>query len=447
MDKKLIALCMALAVSLCLAQVLGSTVLIIACLVSYLLIVGWSCYHDQTLPVLLFFLPWSPLLRLSQDSYSFYTFGMVLCCCIRLVRNHLRFKNYAVISGVILMLITLVSKLMDASGLTFDYIAFMMMIVVFPVMQEEGKKQKYDFYKLVIFLSLGVIVASLCAMYFAEYANIRRFIRVDKYSTIIRRSGFYGDANFYAAQILAALAGTLYLTLEEKNRKRMVFLIAIIIVLLYCGFLSGSKSFALIAAMALLIWVVAILRMRGRRGTKFVLLACLVGAAAYIASSALFGGLIDVLVTRFLRTEDFDSFTTGRMTLWQIYMDELFGNIKVFFLGHGFTNVMINERASHSTVIQIFYQFGLLGVPVLIYWIISFFRINTQGANVGKVFSLRYLMIYAGVFGPWLALDLLFFDEFFLLQWYVLVALTNQGEPPKTETTDNRLRSKAYDSA
>jgi hypothetical protein len=143
-----------------------------------------------------------------------------------------------------------------------------------------------------------------------------------------------------------------------------------------------------------------------------ILLACLVGAAAYIASSALFGGLIDVLVTRFLRTEDFDSFTTGRMTLWQSYMDELFGNIKVFFLGHGFTNVMINERASHSTVIQIFYQFGLLGVPVLIYWIVSFFRINTQGANVGKVFSLRYLMIYAGVFGPWLALDLLFFDEF-----------------------------------
>jgi hypothetical protein len=83
----------------------------------------------------------------------------------------------------------------------------------------------------------------------------------------------------------------------------------------------------------------------------------------------------------------------------------------VFFLGHGFTNMMIDERASHSTVIQIFYQFGLLGVPVLIYWIVSFFRINTQGANVGKVFRLRYLMIYAGVFGPWLALDLLFFDE------------------------------------
>ena len=37
MDKKLIALCMALAVSLCLAQVLGSTVLIIACLVSIII--------------------------------------------------------------------------------------------------------------------------------------------------------------------------------------------------------------------------------------------------------------------------------------------------------------------------------------------------------------------------------------------------------------------------
>ena len=430
-----------------LAQIMGSTVLTIACLGAYLITVAWACYRDQALPILLFFLPWSNLLRLSPDSFSFYTVGMLMCCCIGLIRNNSHFKKYALISGVCLLLITLVSKLLDSTVLSLDYISFVMMIVFFPMIQAEGRKQKYDFYKLVIFLSLGAIVASLCAMYFAEYANIRRFIRVDKYSTIIRRSGFYGDANFYAAQILAALAGTLYLTLEEKNRKRMVFLIAIIIVLLYCGFLSGSKSFVLIAAMALLIWVVAILRMRGRRGTKFILLACLVGATAYIASSALFGGLIDVLVTRFLRTEDFDSFTTGRMTLWQSYMDELFGNIKVFFLGHGFTNVMINERASHSTAIQLFYQFGLLGVPVLIYWIISFFRINTQGANVGKVFSLRYLMIYAGVFGPWLALDLLFFDEFFLLQWYVLVALTNQGEPPKTETTDNRLRSKAYDSA
>lgn len=442
MDKKSIAICVVLAMGLCLAQIMGSTVLTIACLGAYLITVAWACYRDQALPVLLFFLPWSNLLRLSPDSFSFYTVGMLMCCCIGLIRNNSHFKKYALISGVCLLLITLVSKLLDSTVLSLDYISFVMMIVFFPMIQAAGRKQKYDFYQLVVFLSLGVIVASLCALNFAEYANIRKFIRVDAYQTIVRRSGFYGDANFYAAQILAALAGALSLTTQEKNRKRMVFLIAVIIVLLYCGFLSGSKSFVLIAAMILVIWVIAILKMKGRGGTKFILLTCLVGIAVYIASSALFGGLIDVLVTRFLRTHDFDSFTTGRMTLWNSYFEEIFDDLKVFFLGRGYTNVKVNGRASHNTIIQMFYQFGIVGVPVLIYWIVSFFKSNTQKVNLRTLFNLRPLMVCVGAFVPWLALDILFFDEFFLFQWYVLIALTQVGGQGNIVQTQIRPHSR-----
>ena len=150
--------------------------------------------------------------------------------------------------------------------------------------------------------------------------------------------------------------------------------VVVVLFLLYCGFLSGSKSFVLVSAMLLLMWVFSVLKMRGRGGLKIVLLACFLWGMVYIATSAMFSSLIDVLVTRFATTRDLNSFTTGRIRLWNSYFNAIVSDVKVFFLGRGFTNIKINDRASHSTLIQIFYQFGLIGSPVLVYWIFSFYR-------------------------------------------------------------------------
>lgn len=439
-NKKQIFICIALPLFLCLAQILGNTMLILACLVSYLAVLAWGCWNHQALLILMFFLPWSPLMRLSPTSYSFYTFGMVLSCCISMVRNNLKLKKYAVITGILLLVTTLLSKLLSGSTLQFDYIAFIMMIVLFPVVKEEKDKREYDFYQIVLYFSLGVVIASLCALYFSGYYNIRRFIRVDEYQTIIRRSGFYGDANFYVAQILAALGGALSLTLQEKKRSKVVILVVVVLFLLYCGFLSGSKSFALVSALILLLWIIATLRLRGRLGLKIVLLSCFFCAVVFIASSTMFGGLIEVIAERFSRADDFDSFTTGRLGLWDSYLDDIFSDFKVFFLGQGFTNIKVNGKASHSTVIQILYQFGLLGAPVLAYWIGNFFRIDTRTENTTKKFGLNQLMIIVGAFVPWLALDILFFDEFFLFQWYVLAAMTEFEERDPMQKSFRRLR-------
>ena len=437
-NKKLVLSCIILSLLLCLSQIMGSTMLILACLGAYLLLLAWGCMNNQAFLILLYFLPWSPLMRISPSSYSFYTFGLVLACSVNIILNNIKLKKYAVIAGILITLTTLISKSLDNSDLTFYYIIFLMMIVLFPAIQEENRTGEYAFYQVVVFLSLGVIVASLCALNYAEYANIRKYIRVDEYQTIIRRSGFYGDANFYVAQILAALGGALPLVLQEKKYPRVIFLMVIIFCLLYCGFLSGSKSFALISIMILLMWMVALLKKRGQRGLKLIVLSCFVGVAAYIATSALFSGLIEVILTRFSRSRDFNSFTTGRARLWGIYIEKIFGSFKVLLLGTGYTNVMIDGRASHSTVIQFFYQFGLLGAPVMIYWIISFFRSNLQENNKQKFFSLNQLTVFVGAFIPWLALDMLFFDEFFLIQWYMLASLKQYAGQSKDDCCDQK---------
>ena len=422
-NKKYLFACVVLALMLCLAQVTGYTMPIMACLGMYMILIAWCCCFNFTLPILLFFLPWSPLLKMDPAGYSFYTFAMVFICFISIIKRQFNFRNYQLKAGILVLLVTLFSKVLDGNGITFDYMAFVMMIFLFPSVKEEWREQKYDFYQVVTFFALGVVIAAMCALGFAQTPGIRRFIRVDAYLTIIRRSGFYGDANFYTAQILAAMGGVLSLFLQEKKKGRLLFMAVIVAFLLYCGLLSGSKSFVLVFTVLLVLWVIAIMRMRGKAGLKATLLIFLILGLVYIATSALFGGLITVIATRFSFAKNLNSFTTGRIGLWKSYSNEIFSNFKTFFLGQGFTNIKVNGRASHNTIIQMLFQFGVIGTAVLIYWIACFFRERKRTLKKRENYGLKSLIVAVGSFLPWIAIDALFFDEFFLLQWYMLVAL------------------------
>lgn len=421
--KSYLILSIALVLLLCVAQIVGSTLLIVPFLAAFLALLGWACTNNFTLPILLFFLPWSPILRTSTDGFSVFTFGLVLICAISIIKKRFRFQKFSIAAGVILLFLTLVSKVIDGNSLSFDYIAFMMLFVLFPVVKQEWKEKKYDFYQIVVFFALGTVLAALCALSLAQFPNIAKFIRVDSYSTITRRSGFYGDANFYTAQITAALGSCLALVLRTQKTGRVAALAVLALALLYCGFLSASKSFVLVTAVMLAVWIVLLLRMRGRTGFKAMLLIIVTVSAVFIATSAVFGELIKVVLTRFSYSSDLNSFTTGRVELWISYMEEILGNVKIFFLGKGFTNVKVNGRASHNTILQCIFQFGFLGVPLLVYWLFSFYRDIQKSARLKKKCGLELFMIAVGVFLPWMAIDALFFDEFFLLQWYMFSAV------------------------
>lgn len=422
-NKSYLALCIVIVILLCVAQVLGSTMLILPCLAVFLVLVGWSCSHNFTLPILLFFLPWSPVLRTSPLGYSFFTFGLILVCGVSIIKKRFKFRKYPIVAGILLLLLTLISKVIDGTGLAFDYIAFIMLIVLFPVVKGEWTVKKYDFYQVVVFFSLGIIIAALCALNLVVFPSIARYIRVDSFSTITRRSGFYGDANFYTAQITAALGGCLTLVLREKKWGRSLFMGILLAFLLYCGFLSASKSFIIVSAIMIVIWIIALLRIQGRKGMKIVLLVATAGLAIFVATSAVFRDLIAVVTTRFSYAKDLNSLTTGRTGLWRLYLDEILSSPKIFFLGKGFTNVKVEGRAPHNTLIQSVFQFGFIGVPVLIYWIGSFYRGASYRGRRKKIPVLYLLITMIGAFMPWLAVDALFFDEFFLLQWYVFCAI------------------------
>lgn len=423
LKKSYLALSVVLVLLLCVAQVLGSTIMILPCLAGFMVLVGWACSNNYTLPILLFFLPWSPVLRTSPLGYSFFTFGLILVCGISIIKKRFKFVKYPIVAGILLLFLTLISKVIDGAGLSFDYIAFIMLIFLFPVVKGEWTLKKYDFYQVVVFFALGVILAALCALNLTVFPNIARYIRVDAYATITRRSGFYGDANFYTVQVTAAMGGCLLMILQERKSGRLVCMVALLLLLLYSGFLSGSKSFVLVTLLTVILWIIALLKKSGRTGLKIGALCGVAVVAIVIATSALFGDLLDVVLTRFSYSKDINSFTTGRTGLWKMYLEEMVSNAKIFFLGKGFTNVKVEGRGSHNTLIQAFFQFGFIGVPVLVYWIVSFFRGSSRKGRKKRISRIEALMIAVASLLPWVAIDALFFDEFFLLQWYVFCAM------------------------
>ena len=317
MRKQALLFCCAQVVLLCYAQIHKNRILVFLCLGLFLLHIAYTCIHNYELPVLLFYLPWTALLRFSPDSISFYTLALLMVGCIEIVKNKFQLKNYYVSIALVIAVLSLLAKIISGYRLTNSYLMFLAMLVLFPMLDFENRG--YDFYWLTVSFAIGIIIAALTAERFAGYPNIAQYIKVDSYLSITRRCGFYGDPNFYTAHITAAIAGCLVLVADGQRRARTAVLLVLAAVLVYCGFLSGSKSFFLIWVFLMILWVIEICQTKGKLTRKAALILGLLVFLVYVASSSLFRDKIDVILTRFSWADNASELTTGRTDLWKIY--------------------------------------------------------------------------------------------------------------------------------
>lgn len=298
-----------------------------------------------------------------------------------------------------------------------------------------------SFYRITIFFACGIITAALTAQQIATLPNISQFIKVDSYLTVTRLSGFYGDPNFYSAHIAACLAGTQLLLCHEKSRRRQIVLAILALVLLYCGLLSASKSFIIVTACLFLLWVPILLE-KGTSSSRFRLFVGLLCAGIIIASSSAFHALLQIVDDRFAQASNLSELTTGRTDLWRNYIHEFLNNPITLLFGEGYTSINLNNKASHNTLIQVVYQFGLIGMPLLISWVVISLRNLFTQLNAGHVKWKHALLMCVGVVLPWMGIDILQFDEFFLLPVYAVIGIaysTRSTENKKLESSKGEI--------
>ena len=124
--------CLLLSAAVCVAQVLGNSVILLLCLLGYLVFTVWACNKGIVFPVLLYFLPWSPLLKMYNGGISFFTIALLLCCMVSLLQNKMSLRLYQIILAALLMALTLVTKAIQHNPIGNDYLCFLIMLLLFP---------------------------------------------------------------------------------------------------------------------------------------------------------------------------------------------------------------------------------------------------------------------------------------------------------------------------
>ncbi len=399
-----IALALMCVVALTLAQATGIKLLIVGVLVTYLLIFIFA-HPSDIIPLMLFFLPWSPLLKIAPGTIAFSSIA-TLIVGLKLCKNSiLKIPKLSIIASAAILVVTILAKLLNGYGFSADYFMFFLMIVIFPCLVHH-LRELTDFEVCTVYFSIGIISATAASLLFANSSNIAVYIDSFQFygSTTVRLCGFYGDPNFFAAQIVSAI-GCLLLIIRKDKHKTPTFAIMTAL-LVCCGLLSVSKSFIIATAFVFILFLIALFVNKDLR--LIMTIVCCVILGAIILATNIFSAQIDMLISRLVFTGDVSSFTTGRTDLWLSYISFFVQNPLDFLIGQGYTNIFNGVlRGSHSTFFQIIYQFGIIGALILILWIFSF-----RNSYRGKKSDLALLLF--ALFFTWFGIDMLYYDDFFL---------------------------------
>ncbi len=416
--------CLLACLLLVLAQTVGNGFLLLLVLIGCLLLAALACRQSLAIPVLLFFLPWSPLMKLAPGRISFYTIGLLICCALALAQDGMRLTVRQVVLAASLMALTLTAKILQTGSITNDYLMFVFMLLLFPCVARSCPRAT-SFRCATMFFAGGIFSAAILARLVAHYPNISRYIIVESYLTVTRLSGFYGDPNFYSAHVTACLAGVLVLLSRETEKRRQILLAAVSVALLYCGLLSASKTFVLTVACLFLFWLPILLE-RGNYGSaRTRLLFGVLCAVAFVLVSPAFRQVLQIIGARFTEGEGLAGLTTNRTTLWLQYLTAFVHDIPLTLFGAGYTSVNLFRKASHNTLIQAVYQFGILGIPLLLVWMWNMLADMFPESDKPLAGWKYTVLLCVGSFLPWMALDILQYDEFFLLPVYVLLGVAH----------------------
>ena len=247
---------------------------------------------------------------------------------------------------------------------------FLGMLLAFPLFLS-WTKDKVSFETCIYFYSLGIVLSTVLALLFNNNANLLEYIRViEEKEVVTRHCGFYGDPNFYSAQVITAIGGQLLIILRNA-KGRIIGNIISIAVLIACGLTSVSKSYILCLGLLVAVWILSLNKKDSGKYFKiFIALFALLAFALLTVGS--FSDIIDQYLLRFATGSDITSLTTNRTTIWKGYLKFFLENPLDLFIGQGYADVFVAvQKGSHNTVIQCVYQLGIIGSIFILSWFLN----------------------------------------------------------------------------
>lgn len=399
------------------SQYFGNRFLILISFLIFLLLI-FATKRELLIPVLLFYLPWYPLMKISRDSMTFFTMMFPFLIMYYFLINKekiIRINKKVLLIVLILVIQTLAVKIFLKQSFQANYLIFFGLLLFIPS-YNSTLKNRIDFEKCVVFFFFGAISASIASILGVDNYYISQYVSVfSDGQTVMRMSGFYGDPNYYSAHLLCIIGGLLViLNYGEKINKFVVILCILISV--YFGLVSISKMFLFSLALIIFLWVIALLftdsRMRNKSSIIFGIIILL--PAIYI--SGIYKVFIDQYSSRLGVISDLSTLTTGRSSILILYFDYFKSNIIVLIFGQGYSlGYPSFGSATHNTFIESIYLFGVFGTLLLCIWIfVAFGRASLRNIfdNFGSL-NARVALVLSCIL-PYFAIHYFFRYEFFL---------------------------------
>jgi hypothetical protein len=375
---------------------------------------------EYFLPLMIFYLPWSSLLRTHPETSSFHSYALLLflvMVLIRWLKNKGDLRTSYMALSILFIAYTLMVKFFNQLTLNPQYIFFIAMVVFVPIYLETvGEKLRFD--TALLFLALGNISACIASTVFLNNPGINRFMDLSEEMMVgLRLSAFYTDPNYFSAQMLVAITGWMIIVTKSQRKRTILSGFLILGVLLYFAVQSVSKAFLLTGSLVFVLWIILLLLGKKSLLYKFYIILILITATTVVIRNRLFEEQIQFYLLRFGRVDDVSSLTTGRLGLWQVYWGYLLANLEKLAFGIGLSQdqlqIFLNTNNAHMTLIQILYQVGITGFLLLLLWWKALYRAFMDKAKMGFGDWGNMALLAVAIFIPWFGLDVLYFREFF----------------------------------
>ncbi len=197
--------------------------------------------------------------------------------------------------------------------------------------------------------------------------------------------------NHLAAFCLFAMAysSIKVLTKKERPTKEKIYYTLMYVVNLLVGFLTLSKAFIIVFAFEVFVTIIYYIATHKKQAVKIII--CLLAAFGLLC--ILFrNSFLDIFERFFVYNYDtlLGMITTGRSGIWQQYTNAILESPLKLLFGFGFFSKEELLIGPHNFYIFVLYRFGLIGILLLTYLIISYFR----SIKTSRKFSIKHSLIF-----------------------------------------------------
>lgn len=395
--------------------------------------------QQHRIDYLLFFISWVYVIKFDISGYSllvvlssFYILLSILTLFLqkqgiskRLLLTYFLFAFYTVA-------VTIVSggNLIAVLGFVLNYSVLFCAILT---LDDKAYFRRYTY----IYAS-GLLAASIVRLISYSIPEIDHFIEsmtiVNTVKTMnsisTRFTGLDLDPNYFSLQVLIAMACLLVLfNLDGKKEKKSIVLL---VILAFFGILTYSKMFIITLIVFIMMTFVVFIRNNVKTAIKFssfIVIIC--GGALYFFYEKLF----EIYWIRFFGSGiSTDAITTGRVSSWSLFVNEILQNTKVFVLGAGFGTSFAKVKMAHTMYLSTPYYIGLIGIVLSLLYISSLYKVLRE--NVGimnrpgfQILSINaiplYIMLIANIGLDSFVMD--YFPYHILLIMFALTISKSKG--------------------